>query len=155
MWGYILAVLLFVGAFLAGRWTKPRDVSYVKLRDTVIVRDTITERIPTPHIVEVVRTDTCWLVRCDTVRTSDTLRVPVAVPVERRVYVTDDYRAVVEGYRPALVSMDIYRETQVITQSTAPRRWGVGIQVGYGYMPTVNKTAPYIGIGIQYSLWQW
>lgn len=149
-WGYILAVLLFVGAFFVGRWTKPRDVSYVELRDTVIVRDTVTERIPEPHIVEVVRIDTCWL---ETV--ADTVRVPVTVPIERKVYVTSDYRAVVEGYRPALVSMDIYRETQVITKSTAPRRWGVGIQVGYGYMPTVNKAAPYIGIGIQYSLWQW
>ena len=152
VWGYILAVLLFVGAFLAGRWTKPRDVSYVKLRDTVIIRDTVTERIPEPQIVEVVRTDTCWL---ETV--ADTVRVPVAVPIERKVYVTSDYRAVVEGYRPSLVSMKLYRQTQVVTVTTSPkpRRWGVGLQIGYGYMPTVNRTAPYIGIGIQYSLWQW
>lgn len=148
--GYILAVLLFVGAFFAGRWTKPRDVSYVELRDTVIVRDTVTERIPEPHIVEVVRIDTCWL---KTV--ADTVRVPVTVPIERKVYVTSDYRAVVEGYRPALVSMDIYRETQVITKSTAPRRWGVGIQISYGLAPRTGRLEPYIGIGIQYSIWQW
>lgn len=190
-WGYILAVALFVGAFLAGRWTKPRDVSYVKLRDTVIVRDTVTERIPEPQIVEVVRRDTCWLpialpteaghtadaaaalpsdtsgqrnlssllARCATslLRTVDSLCVPVVVPIERRVYVTDDYRAVVEGYRPSLVSMELYRQTQVVTVTDVPKphRWGVGLQIGYGYMPTVNRAAPYIGIGIQYSLWRW
>lgn len=148
-WGYILAVVLFVGAFFAGRWTKPRDVSYVKLRDTVIVRDTVTERIPEPQIVEVVRTDTCWLAT-----EADTVRVPVAVPIERRVYATSDYRAVVEGYRPSLVSMELYRQTQVVTTTASPRprRWGIGIQAGYGLAPRTGRFEPYIGIGVQYDI---
>lgn len=156
-WGYILVVLLFVGAFIAGRWTRCRTSEPTVRRDTVILHDTLTVPVPVPSVVEVVRRDTCWLVRCDTVRTSDTLRVPVAVPVERKVYATADYCAVVEGYRPSLVSMELYRQTQVVTATPVPkpRRWGIGLQAGYGLAPRTGRLEPYIGIGVQYSIWQW
>lgn len=156
-WGYILLIALFVGAFFAGRWTKPCGGTDTVRRDTVILRDTLAVPVPTPERVEIIRRDTCWLVRCDTVQTADTLRVPVVVPIERKVYATSDYRAVVEGYRPQLVSMELYRQTQVVTNTVAPKpkRWGVGIQAGYGFMPITGKFEPYIGIGIHYSIWQW
>lgn len=157
VWGYMLAAALLAGAFAAGRWTRCRTSEPTVRRDTVMLRDTLTVPVPAPSATEVVRTDTCWLVRCDTVRRTDTLRIPVAVPVERRVYVTDDYRAVVEGYRPRLVSMELYRRTQVVTATASPkpRRWGVGIQIGYGLAPRTGRLEPYIGIGVQYSIWQW
>ena len=156
-WGYILAAALLAGAFAAGRWTGQCGGGEAVRRDTVMLRDTLTVSVPAPSATEVVRRDTCWLVRCDTVRTSDTLRVPVAVPVERRVYATADYRAVVEGYRPRLVSMELYRRTQVVTATASPkpRRWGVGIQAGWGFAPRTGRLEPYIGIGVQYSIWQW
>lgn len=154
VWGYIAAVLLFAGAFFAGRASKRCDTAPSEvLRDTVTVVDTLILEIPAPYPVEVVRVDTCLLPS-----PTDTARVPVAVPIERKEYRTPEYRAVVEGYRPELVSMDIYRQTQFVTMTTAtakPKRWGVGLQIGYGYMPTVNRAAPYIGIGIQYDLWSW
>lgn len=157
VWGYMLAAALLAGAFAAGRWTRCRTSELTVRRDTVILRDTLTVPVPAPSATEVVRRDTCWLVRCDTVRTSDTLRVPVAVPVERRVYATADYCAVVEGYRPSLVSMELYRQTQVVTATPVPkpRRWGIGLQAGYGLAPRTGRLEPYIGIGIQYSIWQW
>lgn len=156
-WGYILLIALFIGAFFAGRWTKQCGGTDTVRRDTVILRDTLAVPVPTPERVEIIRRDTCWLVRCDTVQTADTLRVPVVVPIERKVYATADYRAVVEGYRPQLVSMELYRQTQVVTNTvtTKPKRWGVGIQAGYGFMPITGKFEPYIGVGIQYSIWQW
>ena len=157
VWGYILAAALLAGAFLAGCWTRCRTSELTVRRDTVILHDTLTVSVPAPSATEVVRRDTCWLVRCDTVWRADTLRIPVAVPVERRVYATADYRAVVEGYRPSLVSMELYRQTQVVTETPAarPRRWGVGIQAGWGFAPRTGRLEPYIGIGIQYSIWQW
>ncbi len=156
-WGYLLSAALLAGAFLAGRWTKPCGAPETVRRDTVILRDTLTVPVPTPERVEVIRRDTCWLVRCDTVLTADTLRVPVVVPIERRVYVTADYRAEVEGYRPRLVSMELYRQTQVVTETPAagPRRWSIGIQAGYGLAPRTGRFEPYIGLGIQYGIWQW
>ena len=55
-WGYILPIALFVGAFFAGRWTKPCGAEAVR-RDTVILRDTLTVRVPVPDRIEVIRRD--------------------------------------------------------------------------------------------------
>ncbi|WP_289290009.1 DUF6808 domain-containing protein [Muribaculum intestinale] len=154
VWGYITAVLLFAGAFFAGRASHRFDAARSEVRrDTVTVFDTLVWEIPAPHPVEVVRVDTCYLPG-----TVDTIRIPVAIPIERKTYTTPDYRAVVEGYRPALVEMEVYRQTNIVTvtpTSAKPKRWGVGLQIGYGYMPTANRVTPYIGIGIQYDLWSW
>ena len=97
VWGYILLIVLFVGAFLAGRWTKPCGAPESVRRDTVILHDTLAVPVPTPERVEVIRRDTCWLMRCDTVLMAGTLRVPVVGAIEQKVYATADYRAVVEG----------------------------------------------------------
>ena len=172
-WSYILLLVLLAGAFLAGRWTKPCGAEAVR-RDTVILRDTLAVPVPTPERVEVIRRDTCWLsvpgkAGNNTVAEPSNdgcvvdsvpgiiSRVPVIVPIERKVYATADYRAVVEGYRPQLVSMELYRQTQVVTNTVTskPKRWGVGIQAGYGLTPRTGRFEPYIGIGIQYSIWQW
>ena len=95
VWGYMLAAALLAGAFAAGRWTRCRTSELTVRRDTVMLRDTLTVPVPVPSATAVVRRDTCWLVRCDTGRTSGTPRVPVAVPVERTVYPPADYLSVV------------------------------------------------------------
>ena len=61
------------------------------------------------------------------------------------------------GLPPRLVNMELYRQTQVVTEIPAarPQRWGVGIQAGYGLAPRTGHFEPYIGVGIQYSIWQW
>lgn len=147
----ISAVLVLGIGFFAGRRTcRPQQLEILR-RDTVTVTDTIVREIPVPRTVTVVRIDTCYLSS-----PTDTIRIPVAVPIERKTYTTPDYRAVVEGYRPSLVEMQVYQKQQTITQtipiSNKSKRWGIGIQTGYGYIPTVNKTALYIGVGVQYDL---
>lgn len=147
----ISAVLVLGIGFFAGRRTcRPQQLEILR-RDTVTVTDTVVREIPVPRTVTVVRIDTCYLSS-----PTDTIRIPVAVPIERKTYTTPDYRAVVEGYRPSLVEMQVYQKQQTITQtipiSNKSKRWGIGIQAGYGYIPTVNKTALYIGVGVQYDL---
>lgn len=147
----ISAVLVLGIGFFAGRRTcRPRQLEILRC-DTVTVTDTIVREIPVPRTVTVVRIDTCYLSS-----PTDTIRIPVAVPIERKTYTTPDYRAVVEGYRPSLVEMQVYQKQQTITQtipiSNKSKRWGIGIQAGYGYIPTANKTALYIGVGVQYDL---
>jgi hypothetical protein len=39
-----------------------------------------------------------------------------------------------------------------ITKYPKPTRWSIGPQVGYGF--TYNKPSPYIGVGVQYSLFK-
>ena len=79
--------------------------------------------------------------------------VTVQIPITQRVYETDRYRAVVSGYQPSLDDLLIYQPTQVVRIKDKPKRWGIGVQVGYGM--TVKGTpqfAPYIGVGVSYNL---
>ena len=84
----------------------------------------------------------------------DTVKVPVLVPIERKVYETEDYRAVVSGFRPNLDSMEIFPRTKVITRSVetataAKRRWiRFGIGVGVGYDPFKRSLHPTIQAGV-------
>ncbi len=81
--------------------------------------------------------------------------VSVQIPITQRVYETEQYRAVVSGYRPNLDNLVIYQPTQVVRIKDKPKRWGIGVQVGYGM--TVNgkpQFTPYIGIGVSYNLFQ-
>jgi hypothetical protein len=139
------ALLLTLSTHRKG--TTARTVTQI---DTVIVRDTIREIVPVPKYVYATRIDTVFL----TVP-GDTVRVEVQVPIERKVYQTEDYRAEIEGFRPSLVNMEIYRRTQTVTNTvtntvTKRPRFGVGIQAGYGIVG--NELHPYIGVGVQYNL---
>lgn len=81
--------------------------------------------------------------------------VSVQIPITQKVYETDRYRAVVSGYQPSLDDLLIYQPTQVVQVKNKPKRWGIGLQVGYGV--TVKNTpqfTPYIGIGVSYNLFQ-
>lgn len=78
--------------------------------------------------------------------------VRVNVPITQKVYETEDYRAYVSGYQPSLDSLLFLRPTQVVRIREKPKRWGVGIQVGYGFTP--QGAQPYIGVGISYNLFR-
>lgn len=156
----IMALVIFigaaVGAFFLGRATvkvEPTGTTNIE-RDTVVVRDTITERYPMEVVREVVRTEYKHLTRVerDTITLQDT--VLVEIPIEEREYKGKDYRAVVGGYNPYLKSIEVYPETRYIntTETIKERkRWGVtlGVQGGYGYTP--KGWQPYAGLGITFG----
>lgn len=152
---YLIVTGLLVAAFFVAR---PKRTVVIETRiDTLVVRDTIRDTVPVTVERLLVRTDTVWLRAA-----ADTVMVEVEVPVERKIYETDDYRAVVEGFRPRLAEIEIYRNTLYIKESSVmsprkqrerPRRWGIGVQAGYGLTP--DGISPYVGVGIQYSLITW
>lgn len=79
--------------------------------------------------------------------------VTVQIPITQKRYETDTYRAYVSGYRPTLDSLFIAQPRQVVQIKQKPKRWSVGIQAGYGVTLTQTpQFAPYIGIGVSYSL---
>lgn len=144
---YAVIAALLVLTFQQGGRETVRTERHV---DTLIVRDTVRDTLLIPQSVYVVRTDTV-LLRLP----ADTVVREVAVPVERREYLTDHYHAVIEGYRPELVRMEVWPETRYVTRtevSTVKRtpRLGVGIQAGYGIGP--HGAGPYVGVGMQYNL---
>lgn len=155
-----MALVIFIGAvigaFFLGRATvkvEPTGTTNIE-RDTVVVRDTITERYPMEVVREVVRTEYKHLTRVerDTITLRDT--VLVEIPIEEREYKGLDYRAVVGGYSPYLKSIEVYPTTEYITKTetvTKRKRWGVsiGLQGGYGITP--KGWQPYAGLGVSFG----
>ena len=81
----------------------------------------------------------------------------VVVPITQTVYEDSTYTAYVSGYRATLDSL-IFRMPREITTITnthyqKPKRWSVGIQVGYGMtLKGTPQFSPYVGIGVSYNL---
>ena len=156
---FIVFLLAVIGLFSIDRCNRKKDI----LPETVIQVDTIylydTIRIVTPVPQRIKTVDTFRIVLKDTIREKDT--VYLNLPREQKIYREENYHAWISGYRPALDSIHIFRNThQVITSTTIrqkpnkPRRWGIGIQAGYGltYRQNTIQPVPYIGIGLSYHL---
>lgn len=133
------------------------DAETISVTDTLTVRDTIIEKQPV--YVTNTRVDTMLVAVTDTVSVNDT--VYVRIDREQKHYEGKDYEAWVSGYRPALDSIYVFPETKYITEeiipTSKPKRWGIGVQVGYGMsLPDGRPVfAPYVGVGISYSLIRW
>lgn len=83
--------------------------------------------------------------------------VDVLIPITEKEYRTDDYRIVVSGYRPQLVSAEFYRRTQTgVVNAPKPKRkrWGLGLSGGYG-IGISGKMEPVLAVTITYNLLQW
>ncbi|WP_195579105.1 DUF6808 domain-containing protein [Bacteroides intestinalis] len=92
-------------------------------------------------------------------RLTDTIRIGDTVVHREQAYYEDSlYRAWISGYRPRLDSLQIFPRTvyQTVTNdiyhtiASKKKRWGLGLQVGYGYSSGI-----YVGIGFSYNLFQW
>ena len=124
--------------------------------DTLFVYDTIFIEKPVIKKVETIDTLLLPVPTTDTLMLHDT--VLIHLPIEQRQYSDPRYTAWVSGYRPQLDSIHIYQRTEYITKEiktvTKPKRWGIGLQAGYGVTISNNqiKPAPYIGVGLSYSL---
>lgn len=142
----VLAVLCLWG------WLRPTyRIPDRTVRDTVTVTDTVRDTVPRPLLVRFDHWDTVPVPipvqgAADTVR--DTVYVPL--PIEQREYLTEDYHAVISGYRPRLELMEVFRRTRTVTMTERPKRWGLGLQAGAGW-----PTGWYVGVGVSYDLWQW
>lgn len=145
-WYAILTLAISFACFLLGRYSVEKRIEVVKETDTInepILEPSYVfdvEEIELPYPVFVYQ-------KGDTVKELDTIYVPL--PIQRKVYETDLYRAVVSGYRPNLDSMTIYHKREIIHEKD--RRWGIGITAGYG----IGKygLSPYVGIGGFYRIW--
>ena len=120
-----MPLLLVSISFLAGRRVGRRECCADDVRrDTIVVRDTVRDTVPVDGWRTFVRVDTCYLVRVDSLMLRDTVRVEM--PIEQVEYRTDRYRAVVEGWRPKLLSIECYDSRQIITDTrrVATRKGG-------------------------------
>lgn len=77
----------------------------------------------------------------------------VIIPITQKVYETENYRAYISGYRATMDSIFIRQQTTTIRirEPTKPKRFCIGLQVGYGMTP--KGFQPYAGIGVSVNLW--
>ena len=148
---WLLVVLLAI-ACVAGCF-RPHELLPAEIRtetkiQTVVELDTVLISAPIAVFWQILPNDT--------VRIGDTL-----LHRKRVVYEDSLYRAVVSGYvDPRLDSMQVFPKTvyQTVTNDIyypvvvkpKKKRWGLGLQVGYGY-----PGGFYVGGGVSYNLWQW
>lgn len=111
------------------------------LKDSTVIRY-VTEKFPVnvPELPE-----------------SATDSIDVVIPIAQAVYEDSLYTAYVSGYQASLDSLILRMPREVTTVTYARnaknRRWGIGIQAGYGItLKGTPQLAPYIGIGISYNL---
>ena len=152
----VLIVSVLLNVFLATIVNSQRttDIS----ADPLVVHDTI--RIVEPQIVkeEVVRYEMVILPVIDTIVKIDTIdsvdSAKVVIPITERTYEDSTYKAVVRGYNPELVSLDIYRQqTTVYRQQTRKPKVVIsaGVYGGFGV-----KGADYgLGISVGVPIWSW
>lgn len=159
---WIIVLLLLVPAsFLIGeqRGTRKALENAEVVRDTVVTYlwDTVFQ--DRPVYVDRIKVRTEYVPVTDTLRIHDTTFVEV--PIEQVEYRDTLYRAWVSGYHPALDSIQIFQQTKIVevtkTITEKPKRWGIGIQAGYGV--TVHQgtlyASPYIGVGVSYNFIRW
>lgn len=143
---WLLCILLAgLCTYLSTRPTAPAEVvTQWKVRTEVRV-DTV--RISSP-LVLLTRTTTDTIHLRDTIRIDDTL----VLPRQEVTYQDSLYRVTISGYRPRLDKLEIYPRTitHTLTPQLKPKRWGIGLQAGYGL-----PYGPYIGLGVSYNLLQW
>lgn len=148
---WILVILLLIACVSA--WFRPRNPLPAEIRTetkikTIVKVDTLL--IPAPMAPLLI------LQLTDTMRIGDTV-----VHREQAYYEDSLYRVWVSGYRPRLDSMQIFPRTvyRTVTNdiyhavSPKKKRWGLGVQAGYGFYP--GGSGVYAGIGVSYNLFQW
>jgi hypothetical protein len=148
---------LFSGAMYQRATTQPVETI---VRDTVTVRDTVRMEVPKPVYVAVVHYDTVPApTAADSVDNAATglglsQAGAIVVSIEQKTYSTPDYKAVIEGWRSNLVSMEVYPKTttirETVTKLKAPR-WSITVGPGVGW--DGQKIRPYVGVTAGFVLW--
>lgn len=153
---YLLRILLIVVFASASylllthlcRRDTPPQIKEVGVPDTLIVWDTIFIDKPI-WVTSKVRDSVPIAVpkaQADTVH--DTLFV--YLPQQEIVW-TDSFCSVyAHGINPVIDSVAHFLPTRTIISKANQKKWGIGIQAGYG--ASEDGLSPYIGIGVTYSL---
>lgn len=145
---WVLVILLLLACVVA--WLRPPEPLPAEIRTetkikTVVKVDTVLISAPmAPMLV---------------FRLTDTIHIGDTVVQREQAYYEDSlYRVWVSGYRPRLDSLMVFPRTVYHTVTNdvyhtikpKKKRWGLGLQVGYGY-----PGGAYVGVGVSYDIFQW
>lgn len=150
----ILLLLLFAGIcfgmMLTRSCQKPKEiVKEIVQTDTLVVQRVDTLRIEKPVPYKVIVRDTIYI--------TDALVGSIFVH-EVKEYIHPTFYAKVSGINANLEDIKVYpKETiKYVTTTekvyTKPKKWGIGISVGYCF--TTQGLQPYLGVGVSYNILQ-
>ena len=142
----ILVLLLFalVLGFILGRGKKGEERVKERIKTEVVTKyDTIKDVAPKPVHDTIVKWQATRVpkehLRDLTEMTKGSDSVDVTLPITQRTYRDSNYTAWVSGYQPKLDSIHTYNKMVYTTRTIErtitkpPRKWGIGINAGYGY----------------------
>lgn len=114
---------------------------------TIIKIDTVTVTKPVIQYKYITQVIT------DTLYNTDSIKVPVHIPIERTIFQDSTYRAVVSGYWASLDTIQVFPlHTYTTITNTKQKRFNIGIQAGVGYGICTKKPDVYVGLGVSYRL---
>lgn len=126
--------------------------------DTILIHDTLRISEPAPIEETEIGADTVWLERVikDSILDRDT--VYVRVPISQVVYEDRRYRAVIQGYNPRLVSLDIYQKEKTIYSHKTivkPAKMALSVGIYGGYGPKGLDYGLGLMLGFPIASWTW
>lgn len=154
---WILVILLVLAVLFL--WSREHEQSVLPRPDTTEYVETIPFYYPVARDSVIKRYETVKLpVKKDTCEVKQDTCVPdsaeVVIPITQKIYEDSLYRAWVSGYDVSLDSIKVNARTlEIKIPVLIPakrKRWGVGLQAGYGY-----PNGWYVGVGVSCNLWQW
>lgn len=159
----VLLLIAFALGFYLGRDKTGGEQVKERVKTEVVTKyDTIKAAAPEPVHDTIIK----WQVarvpidhpRDCTKMVKDADSVNVTLPITQRVYRDSSYTAWVSGYKPSLDSIHTYNKMVYTTRTIErtitkpPRKWGIGINAGYGYGINSKLFEPYIGVGVTYVI---
>lgn len=160
---FIIIVIVLISqavCLLVGRRLRTSEPEII--RDTTTLTLVVHDTIEVVKWKERVRVDTLLLavVKDSLITDTDTTvsnkenvadSALVAVPISQVTCEGENYTAVIEGFRPRLVSIDIFQQTQYIetTKTIPPKKWSFGLTLGAsaGVFYTPKGIQPGAGLG--------
>ena len=158
----IIVVVLISRAAFSLVERQSRNVEPEIIHDTTTLTIVVHDTIEVVKWKERVRVDTLLLAVVKESFTTDTDTTIsnkenvadsalVAVPISQVTCEGENYTAVIEGFRPRLVSIDIFQQTQYIetTKTIPPKKWSFGLTLGAsaGVFYTPKGIQPGAGLG--------
>ena len=158
----IIVVVLISRAAFSLVERRSRNVEPEIIHDTTTLTIVVHDTIEVVKWKERVRVDTLLLavVKDSLITDMDTTvsnkenvadSALVAVPISQVTCEGENYTAVIEGFRPRLVSIDIMQQTQYIetTKTIPPKKWSFGLTLGAsaGVFYTPKGIQPGAGLG--------
>lgn len=122
---------------------KTDTVTIIKIDTVTVIKPVIQYR----YITEIIT---------DTLYNTDSVLIPVRIPIESITYQDKTYRAVVSGYRANLDTIQVYpihTYTTITNIITKKKRFNIGVQAGFGYGLMNKKPDVYVGLGVSYRLY--